>query len=120
MRMVSHSLVQAFIQGVMHMVSPVVFPLPLRFRPGIIRDIISLQRPPFKPIQNPISASDLESCLPGHHYLRVSQLAAVSCRKRFLILHNENVDLQTSFLPKGSLIFFHLNLHIALPSFSMV
>lgn len=114
----SHSLVRNFMQGVMRLNPPVKAPL----NPWDLNLVLAvLQKRPFEPIsQIPLVllTRKLIFLVAISSARRVSELAALSCKEPYLIIHKDRVVLRPhpSFLPKV-VSDFHLNQDIVLPSF---
>lgn len=109
----SHSLVKAFLQGIICMVLPVRPPLcPLNLNLVLTEATFWVHSTYSSGYFNEKIIIFLVA-VPSAR--RVSELAALSCRKPFLILHQDGVVLQPTqlFLPKIS--SFHLNQDITPP-----
>lgn len=105
----SHSLIWAFIQGVMSINPPIVSLL----CPWDLNLVLSvLQNQPFEPIHHiPLVLLIRTFFLVAISLARrVSELAAFSCKEPYLIVHKDRVVLRPhpSFLPKV-VSEFHLN-----------
>lgn len=106
----SHSLVRTFVEGVTHLRPPVKPPL----CPWDLNLVLSaLQGQPFEPIGHipfVLLARKLFFLVAITSTRRVSELAALSCKEPFLILHQERVVMRPrpDSLPKV-VSKFHLN-----------
>lgn len=110
--------VKTFLQGVAHSVPPFRRPL----EPWDLNLVLrALQVSPFEPLRD-ISLRFLSwkvaFLVAITSIRRVSELAALSCKSPFLILHKDKVVLRPvqSFLPKV-VSTFHINEDVVLPSF---
>ena len=112
----SHSLVRAFIQGVVKINLPVKSPLcPLDL--NLVLSV--LQKKPVEPIRHIhliILSKKLAFLIAISSARRVSELAALSCKEPYLICHKDKIVLRPhpTFLPKV-VSAFHLNQDIVLP-----
>ncbi|XP_073437645.1 uncharacterized protein [Dendrobates tinctorius] len=110
--------VKTFLQGVAHVAPPHHSPID----PWDLNLVLgALQKAPFEPIQDiPLSLLSWKVAflIAITSIRRVSELAALSCRSPYLILHQDKVVLRPvpSFLPKV-VSPFHINEDIVLPSF---
>ena len=114
----AHSLMKSFLQGVIRVNPPIKAPL----YPWDLNLVLSaLQRQPFEPlsvIPLVLLTRKLVFLVAMASARRVSELAALSCKAPYLLLHKDRVVLRPlpSFLPKV-VSNFHLNQDVILPSF---
>ncbi|CAJ0940919.1 unnamed protein product [Ranitomeya imitator] len=110
--------VKTFFQGVAHAVPPYRAPVEA-WDLNLVLDV--LRASPFEPLREiPLSVLSWKVAflVAITSIRRVSELAALSCRPPFLVIHQDKVVLRPppSFLPKV-VSTFHLNEDIVLPSF---
>ncbi|CAJ0929923.1 unnamed protein product [Ranitomeya imitator] len=110
--------VKTFFQGVAHVVPPYRAPVEA-WDLNLVLDVLKVS--PFEPLREiPLSALSWKVAflVAITSIRRVSELAALSCRPPFLVIHQDKVVFRPppSFLPKV-VSTFHLNEDIVLPSF---
>ncbi|CAJ0950310.1 unnamed protein product [Ranitomeya imitator] len=110
--------VKTFFQGVAHAVPPYRAPVEA-WDLNLVLDVLKVS--PFEPLREiPLSVLSWKVAflVAITSIRRVSELAALSCRPPFLVIHQDKVVFRTppSFLPKV-VSTFHLNEDIVLPSF---
>ncbi|CAJ0953829.1 unnamed protein product [Ranitomeya imitator] len=113
--------VKTFFQGVAHAVPPYRAPVEA-WDLNLVLDVLRVS--PFEPLREiPLSVLSwkVTFLVAITSIRRVSELAALSCRPPFLVIHQDKVvfRLPPSFLPKV-VSTFHLNEDIVLPSFCPV
>ncbi|XP_041436799.1 CTP synthase 1-B isoform X1 [Xenopus laevis] len=110
--------IKTFIQGATRLTPPYRYPVP----PWDLNLVLSaLQEDPYEPLDNiPLSTltEKVVFLLAITSARRVSELAALSCRSPFTIIHADKVVLRPTpdFLPKV-VSEFHLNQDLVVPSF---
>ncbi|XP_041427211.1 uncharacterized protein LOC121396402 [Xenopus laevis] len=116
-KLAMHPNIQTFLQGATRLIPPYCCPIP----PWDLNLVLSaLQEDPFEPLdQVPLSTltEKVVFLLAITSARRVSDLAALSCRSPFTVLHMDKVVLRPTadFLPKV-VSDFHLNQDIVVPS----